>query len=414
MNIKIPTLIMFLVLSGTMLSACKFQTAIKQADAIDRSVGIRGQVSNASNQEGDIWVKLYKVSNDKTLLVEKRLVALDGQFFFPVLAGEYMVAAFVDSNANGVYESPEPTNFYSAEDGVPLHFVLEAADELALETLDILPAGANPVDHIAADEQVYKFIENIGKVSLLDEPMFSRQAAKMGVWRPIDYLNEYGGGLVMLQEYDANKTPVIFVHGIFGTALDFSTVLSELDTNKFQPWVLQYPSGLHLPMVSDYLLAAISEMQGRHQFDQVIVVAHSMGGLVVRAFVKQYTETDQRFDLAMVMTINSPLRGMKSASIGVQYSPIVVPAWRDLEPDSAFIQKIHSWKWPDTIPYHLVFSYMPGHEGDTVVPLSSQLSRSLQEEAVEIYGFEGEHAPLLHQDEFIQQFNEIMQQYPQP
>ena len=66
-----------------------------------------------------------------------------------------------------------------------------------------------------------------------------------------------GGVFVELQEYDARRMPVIFVHGMSGTPLDFSAAIASLDRSKYQPWVLYYPSGLRLDMVSDYLVTAV-------------------------------------------------------------------------------------------------------------------------------------------------------------
>ena len=99
---------------------------------------------------------------------------------------------------------------------------------------------------------------------------------------------------------------------------------------------------------------------------------------------------------------------MESAASGVNLSPIVIESWRDLDPSSDYIKKVHNWQVPDSIDYHLVFSYLPEQEGDGTVPLSSQLSLSLQEEATKIYGFESQHAQILKENDFIIRFNKIL------
>jgi len=39
-------------------------------------------------------------------------------------------------------------------------------------------------------------------------------------------------------------------------------------------------------MISDYLTEALSRLQNKHNFKEFVIIAHSMGGLVTRSFVK--------------------------------------------------------------------------------------------------------------------------------
>jgi pimeloyl-ACP methyl ester carboxylesterase len=149
-------------------------------------------------------------------------------------------------------------------------------------------------------------------------------------------------------------------------------------------------------------------MHARYEFKEVVVVAHSMGGLVTRAFVMKHEARRGRYKLAKVFTINSPLHGMDSAASGVKSSPIVVPVWRDVATGSEFIARLHEWHWPRDVPYFLIFSYMPREEGDGVVPLRSQLSNALQEEATAIRGLQAQHAEILHDAYFIHLLNEML------
>jgi hypothetical protein len=108
------------------------------------------------------------------------------------------------------------------------------------------------------------------------------------------------------------------------------------------------------------------------------------------------------------MTINSPMLGMASAAKGVQFSPVVVPAWRDVATKSKFIGRLYSSPWPAAIPYHLVFAYETGKDSDGVVSLASQIPLSLQNEASEVRGFVGGHAGLLADSAFIDYFNRVL------
>lgn len=163
-------------------------------------------------------------------------------------------------------------------------------------------------------------------------------------------------------------------------------------------------------MISDYLVEAVSRLQYRYNFKKFYLVAHSMGGLVSRSFVKRYIDRNPSNleKIGLVMTINSPMAGMQSASSGVKYSPIVVPSWRDITPKSSLIAEINNWDWPDEIPYHLVISYLEGESSDGVVPLASQANLKLQREAKRIYLFNAEHTNLLNNKKFHVILNEVL------
>ena len=154
-------------------------------------------------------------------------------------------------------------------------------------------------------------------------------------------------------------------------------------------------------MVSDFFLKAVTDLQSKYNFSEFYVVAHSMGGLVTRSFVKKYQQEIRPAKLGFVMTINSPLGGMKSAQKGVENSPIVVPAWRDVASGSDFIAELNAWHWPKNIPYHLVFSFETGEGDDGVVALESQIPHRLQSEAERIYGYNAQHTGILKDDRFV-------------
>jgi len=189
----------------------------------------------------------------------------------------------------------------------------------------------------------------------------------------------------------------------------WSQVIETLDTNHFQPWVFYYPSGLRLDVISDYLAEAVSKVQSQYGFKHFYVVAHSMGGLVTRSFVKKYVERapENKKFLSLVMTVNSPMGGMGAAASGVEHSPIIVPSWRDVEPQSEFVKNLYQWNWPEEIPYHLIISYLDGKGGDGVVPLQSQAQLKLQAEAARIYVFNNEHSGTLFDKEFHVQLNRV-------
>ncbi|MEY2536399.1 MAG: hypothetical protein QOG67_139 [Verrucomicrobiota bacterium] len=97
--------------------------------------------------------------------------------------------------------------------------------------------------------------------------------------------------LIRLQPFDRRRTPVIFVHGLESSPTNWApminTLLSDPDIRRrYQFWVFSYPTGFPYPY---------SALQLRHELDgisrafpdhkRVVVVGHSLGGMVTRLMV---------------------------------------------------------------------------------------------------------------------------------
>ncbi len=97
--------------------------------------------------------------------------------------------------------------------------------------------------------------------------------------------------------YRTGKVPVVFVHGMLGSPANWSAMIEHLSADpafreRFQPLVFHYDSlqpildsGLRLLEVLREARRQF-ELEGRDgAFDRVVVVGHSMGGLVAKAAV---------------------------------------------------------------------------------------------------------------------------------
>lgn len=382
----------------------------EQAEFADTLAAIHGRVDVQSTQQGRVNVALYRRLDHGLHVVQRSVLSGDGGYTFNVAPGEYVLGAFIDVNDDGAYQQGEHASYAGARTGRAASLQLQASARIEAETLVI----AGPIDAaVSIDERagLSKAQLNTGRIASLDEAMFSDESARMGLWRPVDFAEQYGGGLMMLQSFDPDKTPVVFVHGISGSVRSFDKVIAALDPDKFQPWVLQYPSGVRLDVVSDYMQQALDKLHAQYRFARVMIVAHSMGGLMTRSFMMKHVERQSAYRIALGVTINSPLHGIESANVGVETSPIVVPVWRDMASNSEYVQRVNAWQWPHSIPYHLFFSFLPGEPGDGVVPLTSQLSLSLQDQAVRIHGFQGEHTAVLADAQLTQRLTALLSTY---
>ncbi|MCA9270977.1 MAG: hypothetical protein KDA41_20995, partial [Planctomycetales bacterium] len=130
----------------------------------------------------------------------------------------------------------------------------------------------------------------------LNQPAFregsSRNIAYLG------FLNPNAGqqveGLYMLEPYDPKKIPVVLVHGLASSPVTWTDMYNDLRSDpdirkSYQFWFYFYPTGQPFWVsgqqfrreLADAL--AVLDPQGDAQpLDQIVLVGHSMGGLVSR------------------------------------------------------------------------------------------------------------------------------------
>ncbi|CAH6967646.1 Alpha/beta hydrolase [Vibrio chagasii] len=253
---------------------------------------------------------------------------------------------------------------------------------------------------------------DIGTVVDLSNPPFEKGNAKLGMWQPLTFLLEDNAGLYFLSEYDPNKIPILFVHGINATALDFAPLIQKIDQSKYQIWVFNYPSGLSLSLNSKGLNNLLHTVVSEYKNQQLHVVAHSMGGLIVTNSIRQCRIGQLCDFVSSVTTISSPFGGVESAKQGVEYSPVVMPAWVDLNPDGKFIADLFIDSNKIHIPHFLAFGYNSGdlfntNSNDGVINLSSQLSRPAQLKADQIRGYNENHLSILDNDHLFEDLSEF-------
>ncbi|MES9860667.1 MAG: alpha/beta fold hydrolase [Candidatus Thiodiazotropha sp. LLP2] len=398
----VTTLFLSVVSSG-----CSLLEISQQTKDVNQAGTISGSVAVESGSDAPVTILLFTKQDFAPQLERKYSLQGAGEFRFYAREGSYYVAAFQDTNRDNLYQQIEPATIFGGDDIFnATALTLDSNGHIELGKLllkDPISKNVNR-DNISFDIKQ----DHTGETVSLDDARFSREIGSLGLWKPISFVDQVGIGLYMLSSYEVGRIPVIFIHGAGGTPLEFAELAQSLDSSRFQPWVLHYPSGLRLDIVSDYLVKSINQLESQYPFDSFYLIAHSMGGLVMRSTVKKYYESEHQPAIGLAMTINSPMDGMASAEFGAKSSPIVVPSWRDIATNSKFLGEIRDWPWPNLIPYHLVFSYQSGDGDDGVVDLESQIPLSLQAEATRLYGFNAGHATILRNPQFIREFQYIL------
>ncbi|MDJ0789119.1 MAG: alpha/beta fold hydrolase, partial [Myxococcota bacterium] len=339
-----------------------------------------------------------------------------GSYSLMVGPGPLRILAFRDGNHDRVRQPDEPYAWLHEDDPVVI------GDRVRNTGFDgELPARSDGsleprIDLSDLDlDRPRSLGEPAGTRVDLDDGRFSRANAQKGLWRPMEFLVDVGGALFFLEPFDPDRVPVIFVHGIAGTPAEFESLIDRLDTGRFQPWVLHYPSGIRLEPVADYLHATLLDLEGRLEFRRVMLVAHSMGGLVARAALTELHHAGRTDLVPLLVTISTPWGGHAAAASGVERSPVVLPVWRDMKPGSPFLQALHRERMPEEVDFRLFFGFeghrrrsRAGGANDGVVAIASQLLPAAQDEASALRGFPANHTGILRLPEVAEALNEAL------
>lgn len=247
--------------------------------------------------------------------------------------------------------------------------------------------------------------------------------------------------LGFLQPYDPGKIPVVFVHGLMSTPRMWLPVIKQLMAvkeirDRYQFWFFYYPTGQPVPASALQLREALNAAVQRHHVKKpIVLVGHSMGGILSRAQVSHITEAEAigfvpwlakvapgniarralifepRTDVGRIIFLNVPHRGSRMAltgfaGIGIQlirlpsnllnemeeFTKFIIPGGRGrlptsiqgLSPDSQFLAMLN--KRPPGVPHNTVLGDRgrgdSPNSSDGVVPYSSAHLDSAQSEVI--------------------------------
>lgn len=340
------------------------------------------------------------------LIVSFRMLSGEGVFEIRRPREPTWFFAFADLNKDLRFQADEPYGWAGHGEAIEPG----SGDTNGVDIV-IGAAGQQAPPENLVDEPLEFHLRNyarthIGSVSSMDNPLFSTAQGKKGLWQPFAFWEDGGTGLHFLQPYDENRIPVLFIHGINASPQDFSTMIERLDTSRFQPWVVSYPSGLRLSWLARGVFQFIEVLHRQYDFDELHIVAHSMGGLVSRGALNLCAQNQTCDYLGSFTSISTPWNGVAAAKSGVKWAPTVVPVWNDLYPESTYVSTLFDTSLPENVPHNLIFGFRQDSifgtgSSDGVIELSSQLRDAAQEQAISIRGFDEGHVSILHSDAVI-------------
>jgi pimeloyl-ACP methyl ester carboxylesterase len=204
------------------------------------------------------------------------------------------------------------------------------------------------------------------------------------------------------------------VYGIGGSPQDWRAILQKMDRKKYQLWFYQYPSGFHLDKSANALANSLILLKQRYGFEQLEVVAHSMGGLVSRGGIQRAANLAKTNFVAHFISISTPWGGHELAQRGVKYMNYPVPSWQDMVPGSPYQKEILSRSLPVGTRYDLIFSYKSSggfglpDENDGVVSVQSELVPQVQQEAATVFGLHEDHKEILNSPVTLRHIEELL------
>ncbi|WP_079509114.1 esterase/lipase family protein [Mesobacillus jeotgali] len=137
---------------------------------------------------------------------------------------------------------------------------------------------------------------------------------------------------------EAEKDPVVFVHGFTGSSSGYDNMKQWLISQGWPSsylYAIQYTDTTGSNIDNAYELQSfVNQVLRQTKAAKVDIVAHSMGGLSTRYYVK-YLEGAQKVD--DVITLGSPHHGTNSSYFGLW-----TEGAREMVPGSAFLNDLNS------------------------------------------------------------------------
>ena len=202
------------------------------------------------------------------------------------------------------------------------------------------------------------------------------------------YLRELGGWLLMFgmvmpfiparrsvidrpASADRNKRPILLVHGLGCNRGNWFWFRRELERRGYRVYTVDCtPPLTHVPNYAPQIARAIDEILESMAAKDLVLIAHSMGGLVCRAYLDEYGPGK----VAHVITIGTPHLGTWMARLGVG------PNVRDMNLDSPWLAGLRERETSQSARIHPEFTCVYTYHDNLVTPQTNAVlpgSRSI-------------------------------------
>jgi pimeloyl-ACP methyl ester carboxylesterase len=425
----VPVGVLVLALAGFGCAGLKGFLGFKeQAQQARFQARVAGDLTSEGPSVGTLVVVIGRLAEgDKLVGVDSYVRTNPGSYAFLVSPGRYQLGAYEDRNQNGLLDPGERAGRIRDSPIVELEPGDRTTLDLHLPADAVLPEVTEPVDVLGIIERTPREQREFSLWALsvqgevcddLDSERFGPAAGRNGLWKPMDFLNDELAGIYFLEPYDGRRVPVLFVHGISGYPQEFSTLIDSLDRTRFQPWFYFYPSAFPLDGIASHLATLLERLQLQYGFDEIAIVAHSMGGLVSRGAILKYASETERNDVRLFVSISTPWGGDVNAT-RAEGAPVELPAsFKDMDPSSEYLRWIfyegEGKEVPKRLPrgaaHHLIFGF--GGSGavcnDDTVTCASEARQEAQAQAMSVRALDYRHVDILRSPEVVARLNRLL------
>jgi pimeloyl-ACP methyl ester carboxylesterase len=430
--------ISILVLTALSVSGCAAMQRVigfkDQAAQAEGTARIEGRIDTEGPAEGTLVVVLGHASDTpgaEGTGADTFVRVRPGTYAFPVAPGRYQVGAYEDRNRNGLLDLDERAMQLQGSPVLEVGPGEVASRDLVLKVGVVLEGLEEPLDVLGLVERSAKEQRSFslwawsvqGEICEdLADDSYGPDAGPRGLWQIMDFLNDGVAGIYFMEPYDPGRIPVLFVHGISGYPQEFSTLIDSLDRDRFQPWFYFYPSGFGLDGLANHLATLLERLQVRHDFDELAVVAHSMGGLVSRGAILKYQEETGRDDVRLFVSISTPWGGDVNAK-NAEDAPIQLPdSFKDMNPSSDYLRWVFYQDeerqvlrhLPEDVDYHMIFGFRMNSSKDVAddgtVTVASQTRPEARDQALTRWPLDSGHVEILHSEDAVSRLSLLLDQ----
>ena len=382
--------------------------------ASDNCFYLKGPLEGAANPEMPLlFVALVERAGEIEVAATKIIRNRAGGYGALLPEGKYELLVFADLNHDGYFDENEVVGCISGREKFEISpassfdgfFVPGPSIRVNLSD----PQRLGTAIHISAAEHHEIF-------NSLDDEFFDPRYGIIGLYDPLKFLAHTRGLLFGLEDFDPEKTTVLFVHGAAGTPRDWKFFAEELDRQRYQPWFFYYPTGMPLAKLGLLLANMVRSLDygSAEPIARLVIVGHSMGGLVSWAAINDLCVGGVPQYLKQYISLSTPYGGIEELKLGKGHLPGLIPSWRDLVPESPFLSTLYSRDFPAEVPVHLFFSFRNdstlkiGQNSDGRITLKSQLHPRVQGKAARIHGFDATHTGVLSSPEAAALFKDLL------
>jgi triacylglycerol esterase/lipase EstA (alpha/beta hydrolase family) len=162
-------------------------------------------------------------------------------------------------------------------------------------------------------------------------------------------LRPFGWSQPQIPEANSSaKPPVILLHGLFQNRSCLFWLQHRLKAVGYQNVIsINTPPWRDMEASTEGLAKKVDELRIKLKVETVILIGHSMGGMIARNYVQN--RGGSAYVDAMV-TLGSPHHGSKLAPFALS------SMGKSLLPGSAFLTKFNSVPWPETTPATSIYT----------------------------------------------------------